>query len=280
VIETWPFIAVMASAFLHAAWNAIVRSGADPGERMASAILASGTLGLAGLIWTGLPDPQSWPWLIAGVIVNTIGIRLAMAAYRVASYGLVYPVMRAGIPLLMLPVGALFLQEWPRLMGLVGVLLIASALVLLALAARAQGGREMKGLGFALLAAVCGCGYVAADAVGVRISGNIYGYAFLVAVGNAAAITAMMAVEGRNVAGALLRNPAPSYGIALISTTSFVLYIYAVADAPVALVAALRETSVLFAIVIARFALKEQIGPWHWLAGLCAVAGVAAIRLG
>ncbi len=188
--------------------------------------------------------------------------------------------MRAGIPLLTLPVGAFLLQEWPRPAGAVGVLLIAAALIMLAIAARGSGKAELRGLGFALLAAVAGCGYVTMDAFGIRLSGNVFAYAMLVAVGNGIAITALSAFEGRNLAQALVRNLAPAAGISAISMTSFVLYVWAVSQAPVALVAALRETSVLFAIVIARFALRERIGVWHWLAGLLALAGVGAIRLG
>ena len=278
-METWPFLAVLASALLHATWNALARSASEPGDALACGMMTSGLIGLVGLAIVGLPAPASWPWLVAGVVVNTIGIRFAMAAYRRASYGLAYPVMRAGIPLLMLPVALALLGEWPRPQGVVGVLLIAAALIMLAAAARRAGGAELRGFGYALLAAACGAGYVTADAMGVRIGASILGYAFLAAVGNSLAIIAFYAMEGRNLLLVWPKYASRSVVISCISNASFLLYLYAVAVSPVALAAALRETSVLFAVAIARFALGERIGPWHLAAALLALAGVAAIRL-
>jgi uncharacterized membrane protein len=279
VIETLPFVAVLASALLHATWNAIARAGSEPGDVLASGVMASGLVSIPCLMWFGLPASESLPWLAAGVVINTIGIRLAMAAYRSASFGLAYPVMRAGIPLLTLPIGAVMLNEWPRPSGVVGVLLIASALIMLALAARRAGQAETRGLGYALLAAIAGAGYVTADAGGVRISGNIFSYAFLVSLGNALAIMVVMLIEKRDPLPILRRHAHRAFTISAISTTSFLLYIWAVASTPVALAAALRETSVLFAVAIAQYVLKEDVGRFQWLAAGLAVAGVVAIRI-
>jgi drug/metabolite transporter (DMT)-like permease len=278
-METWPFLAVLGSALLHAVWNAAARSGVEPGEVMACGVVVSGGVGLAGLLFAGLPDSPSLPWLVGGVVINTIGIRFAMAAYRSASFGLAYPVMRAGIPLLVLPIGVVVLGQWPGPIGVVGVLLVAAALIMLAFAASRAGRGELRGVGFALLAAMAGAGYVSADAVGVRLSGNVLGYAFLVTIGNALAIWLLSAAEGRNLILLLPRHAKRAVFISLVSTASFLLYLDVVARNPVALAAALRETSVLFAVAIARFALGERIGPFHWGAATLALAGVAAIRL-
>ena len=278
-METWPFLAVLASALLHAVWNAAARSGAEPGEVLSCGVIASGFVGLAGLLVVGLPAAPALPWLAGGVVVNTIGLRLAMAAYRSASFGLAYPVMRAGIPLLVLPIGIATLGEWPRPIGVVGVLAVAAALIMLAFAARGAGRSELKGVGYALLAAMAGAGYVTADAIGVRLGGNVFGYAFLVSVGNGAAIAIVSTVEGHNVVRMFKRHVRRALFISAISMVSFLLYISVVAVSPVALVAALRETSVLFAVAIARFVLGERIGPFHWGAALLALTGVAAIRL-
>ncbi len=280
MIDTWPFLAVLASAILHALWNAYVRAAAEPGEVLAGGVMLAGFIGLAGLAWSGLPQTESWLWLVIGVIVNSIGIRFAIAAYRTASYGLAYPVMRAGIPLFTLPAGIVLLSEWPRVGGLIGVLLIAAALIMLAFAARGAGRTETRGLAYALAASLMGAGYVTADAVGVRVSGNFLGYFFGVMVGNAIALQGLLALEGKNAFRQIRSQFAATAAIALVSTASFLLYLWAVTLSPVALAAALRETSVLFAVAIARFALKEEIGRWHWLAAGCAVAGIAAIRLG
>ncbi len=278
-METWPFLAVLGSALLHAVWNAAARSGVEPGEVMACGVALSGLVGLAGLAFTGLPDAASLPWAVGSVLINTIGIRFAMAAYRSASFGLAYPVMRAGIPLLVLPIGVLALGEWPRPVGVAGVLLVAAALIMLAFAASRAGRHELRGVGFALLAAMAGAGYVSADAVGVRLSGNVLAYAFVISIGNGLALGLLSAAEGRNLILLMPRHAKRALFISVVSTASFLLYLEVVASSPVALAAALRETSVLFAVAIARFALGERIGPFHWGAAMLALAGVAAIRL-
>jgi drug/metabolite transporter (DMT)-like permease len=279
VIETWPFLAVLASALLHAAWNAIARAGGEPGDVVASGVIAAGIISIPGLIWFGLPSSASWPFLAAGIVMNTAGIRFAMAAYRHASFGLTYPAMRAGIPLLTLPVAAVVLREWPQPLAAAGVLLIAAAVVTLMLAARRGGRAERRGLGFALLAALAGAGYVTIDAMGVRQSGNVMGYAFALAICNGVVIAALTRLEGGTPLRTFRRYAPLAFGISVLSMASFLLYIWAVSVAPVALAAALRETSVLFAVGIATFILKEKTGPFHWTAAGLAFAGTVAIRL-
>ncbi len=279
MISTLPFIAILASAFLHAVWNAIARSQPEPGDIIACAVMAAGVISLPLLVFTGLPSLAAWPWLAGGVVINSIGIRAAMAAYNRTSYGLAYPIMRAGIPLLALPIAILLLQEWPTTGGAIGVMLISCALILLALIARRSGKAELSGVGFALLAALCGAGYVAADAMGVRLSQNIWSYAAAVAVGNAIVLALMVRFEGRNPFRLLRKHAPMAFGISILSMASFMIYVWALKITPVAMAAALRETSVLFATGIAAFVLKEKIGPLHWCAAMLALAGTVSIRM-
>ncbi len=130
------------------------------------------------------------------------------------------------------------------------------------LRARRAGRSELRGVGFALLAALSGAGYVSADAVGVRLSGNVFAYAFLVSLGNAVAIGLLSAAEGRNLLQLLPRHGKRALFISVVSTASFLLYLHVVASNPVALAAALRETSVLFAVAIARYALASRSDPF------------------
>ncbi len=279
MIGTLPFLAIMASALLHAVWNAMARSHMEPGDIIACSVMAAGVICIPILVLVGLPSREVWPWLIGGVIINSIGIRAAMAAYIRTSYGLAYPIMRAGIPLLALPIAILMFDEWPTPGGAFGVILISSALILLAMIAWRAGKAELSGVGYALFAALCGAGYVAADAMGVRLTSNVASYACMIALGNALMLALMVRIEGRNPLMLLKRHARLSFTISVISMTGFLLYIWALKTTPLAMAAALRETSVLFAMVIAAFVLKEKIGPLHWCAAFLALAGVAAIRL-
>lgn len=280
MIETLPFAAVMLSAMLHATWNAMARAGSEPGDIMAAAVIAAGIISLPGLAWFGPPAAPAWPWLIGGMVVNSFGIRFAMAAYRHASFGLTYPIMRAGIPLLTLPLGIVLLGEWPRPTGMLGVLMIAAALVMLAFAAHRAGRSELRGVMFALVAAMSGAFYTTADAIGVRLGGTVMGYAFALAIGNAVLIAALTQWERGDVVRMMRKHGLTGLGLSCISMTSFLLYIWAVSITPVALAAALRETSVLFAIALAHFFLREHIGRFHLAAAGLAFAGIVAIRIG
>jgi drug/metabolite transporter (DMT)-like permease len=279
-MTTLPFLAVLLSALLHASWNAIARASSNPGDVFISAVISSGIIGLAGLFWSGLPAHASWFYLAFGLGFNTAAIRFAIAAYKRASFALAYPAMRAGIPLTTLPIAAIMIHELPRPFGILGVLLIATALILLAVAARNSKGTELNGVGYAMLSALCGAGYVTSDAVGVRLSGNVMGYAFALAVGNAILISLLTAIERRNPLAIFKTHMRTAFGISTISMSSFLFFIWAVSVAPVALASALRETSVLFAIGIAHFVLKDKIGRLHIAAVMLALAGIAAIKLG
>jgi drug/metabolite transporter (DMT)-like permease len=173
----------------------------------------------------------------------------------------------------------LLFDEHVRLGPSVGVMAIAIAILLLALTVDRAGERQVSGLGFALLASLAGAGYVACDAMGVRLSGNGYSYAFAVAVGNGIAIALMMWAEKLPPHRLIGAHFAAGLRISVISMLSFLLFVWALLHAPIALVAALRETSVLFATVIAAFILRERIGPLHWISACLAMSGVAAIRL-
>ncbi len=279
MISTFAFACVLLSAFLHALWNAIVRTRPEPGEALAAQVVMAGLISLPFILFTGLPAAASWPWLVAGVIINSVGIRLAMAAYRAAPYALAYPIMRAGIPLMALPVGILLFHEWPSLKAGAGVLLISASLIMLAFIAHASGRAALRGVAMALLASACGAGYVVCDAMGVRLSGGMLAYSLAVAVGNALVVALMVQAENRNLRSVMRRQWRFGGSVAVLSMTSFILYMSAVATTPVALAAALRETSVFFAMGLAVVLVKEKIGKLHWGAAGLAVAGVAAIRL-
>jgi drug/metabolite transporter (DMT)-like permease len=278
-VTTLPFLAVLASALLHASWNAFARVQGNPGHALAVGVMVSGIVSIPAMLFVGLPDAPALPWLVAGVIINSAGIRVMMAAYRRIPFGLAYPVARAGIPLMALPMSLVLFDEQLRFGPALGVLAIAVAILLLALTVDRSGERQMTGLGFALLASLAGAGYVACDAMGVRLSGNGYAYAFAVAVGNGIALALMMWFEKLPPHRLIIDNFSVGCRISFVSMLSFMLYVWALLHAPIALVAALRETSVLFATIIAAVFLRERIGPLHWMSACLAVGGIAAIRL-
>lgn len=274
-------LAALASAITHAAWNAAARMRADPGMGFAVVVYSAAVPSAIGLPFVGLPSPAALPYLVAGILFNTISMRALMSAYRRAPFSVAFPVARGLTPLFVVFAAAAFLGEaMPRPMVLAGIALISCAL--LALASESLRRREVTvmGLAMAALSSLFAAGYVMMDASGVRAAGGILPYAFTIAIANAVALGALSALEGHRP----WQLPAREWRFGLlactVSMTSYMLVLYAFSRGNLGPVSALRETSVLFATAFAALVLKERVGRVEWLSAALAVCGIAMIRLG
>jgi drug/metabolite transporter (DMT)-like permease len=271
--------AALASALLHAAWNAMVKASADPARVMAGQIVAAGLLVLPGALWLGLPPAAAWPWMAASSLLS-VSVSLALVrAYEGAAFGVVYPVARASSVLFVLPLTAWAFAELPSALALTGVLAIVLALVLLALG-RGSGARlPGRSLAWALLAAALTALYVVCDAKGARAAGSALVYGLAQSALNA--VTAgLLLRSGGGALRAVVQHQRVVLPAALLSILSYLLILWVFTRAPVALGAALRDTSALFAAVIAVMLLGERLGRNGWLAVALASAGCLLIRLG
>lgn len=273
-------LAALLSAALHAAWNAAARARPDAGDAFASFVIAAGIWAALALPFVGLPATASLPWLAAGVVANVIGMRCLVAAYERTSFAIAYPVARGLYPPIVLVLGLVVLGDAPGLLGITGILCVSAGLLLLTSAARSAGGRDMRGLGFAALAALMTAAYVACDVIGIRVSGNVLGYAACISFANAIVFGGMMMWEGRRPIRALVTRPVSAFGWSAGSILSYLLVLWGFTLAPAALVSSIRETSVLFATFFAALFLKETLRPVHWAASALAFLGVVLIRLG
>jgi drug/metabolite transporter (DMT)-like permease len=275
--------AVLGAALLHASWNALIKSGRDPLLDTALVALAGTLVALPLTLLVEPPERAAWPYIFATVVVH-IGYYVAMAAaYRQGDLSLGYPIMRGVAPLIVaLASGALFGEALSG-GGWLGVLLICGGVVSLAFVSRRKSIAAGKSVTAATLWALSGAAIIAIytliDATGVRASGGTERYVvwLFVFIGLPFGLAVLALKRGeflrhaarhwwRGIAGAVMSGL--SYGIAL----------WAMTRAPVAVVAALRETSVIFAALIGAWLLKEgRIGPR--LGGAAAVlAGLVALR--
>jgi drug/metabolite transporter (DMT)-like permease len=274
------FLAALASAVLHAAWNAAARRRSDPGQGFAVIIYAGGVASLPLLFIMGLPPPASWPWIAGSVAFNIITMRAMMAAYRRAPFAVAYPIARGLTPPLVVVAAALVNAELPSTNALIGVAAISVALLMLA--GRTVRLREtpVSGVLLAAAASVFAAGYVFMDAQGVRAAGSVLAYGFAVPLLNGVVLGGLGAAEGRPP----WKLPWSEWRFGLLaclmSYASYFLVLYAFTHGPTGPVAALRETSVLFATAFAAFVLAERVGHLEWLSALIAVAGIALLRLG
>src|SRR6476646_5132080 len=207
--------------------------------------------------------------------------RRLIESYRAGDMGQVYPIARGSAPLMTAIATTGFIGERLGLLGWCGILLLGAGVLLLSL----RGGRDLarldrKAVGLALFTAVTICAYSVVDGVGARLSGNANAYSVMLFVGIGPVMVIYALVRrGREVLAAMGRH----WGIGLaggsLQLGSYGIAIWAMTVAPIAIVAALRESSVLFGAAIAVVFLKEPLRAGRVAAAVMIVAGLALIRL-
>lgn len=282
------FLAVLCGALLHAGWNALIKSGRD--KQLDTALIHS--LGffvaLPLLLWTGLPDRAAWPYIAASTVVH-IGYYIALAgAYRHGDLGLTYPVMRGSAPLLVALAGFLFIGEHLSPWAWLGIAVICAGVLMLGMSRTAlhAGNAEQrkKALQFAFANAAVIALYTVIDGQGVRASEDALAYVAALFLFDGLPYMLLVMWKRGGQRAAAVRYMAGRWKLCLVGTVaslgSYGIALWAMTHAPVALVAALRETSVLFAAVIGTLLLREPFG-WQRAAGtLVIVCGVMTLRIG
>ena len=266
---------------MHAGWNALVKLSLD---RFSAILLLALVQSLAALLllpFVAVPAAASWPWLAASCLLHTGYKLFLIRAYAHGDLGQVYPLARGTAPLLVALFGALFLGELLGAAGFAAILAIALGVMIMSLRGGADVGRiHGKALAFALGTAGFTSAYTLVDAVGARLSATASGFAMWMFVFDGAAMLAVaLGARGPRVLPAVL--PAWRSGLVagLLSLGSYWIAIWAFTRAPVAMVSALRETSILFAMLIGVAFLGEAGGRWRWLAAGLIVAGIVLLRV-
>lgn len=277
---SWPVaFAVLFGAFLHASWNALVKSGSDKSLDTAVLNLGGGLLALPLLVLAGLPAPAAWPWLLGSTAVHVGYFALLAAAYKHGDLSLTYPLMRGTAPLLVAAVSLAAFSEPLSALGWLGIAGVSCGVLVLGSAGR--GLASGRAVAFALANSVAIACYTVIDAHGVRASGNPVGYIAAVCLLNALPFSTV--VVARRGWPAVAQHARRRGAIALIGAAaalgSYGIALWAMTRAPVATVAALRETSVLFAALLAAWQLRERLTPLRLLGTGAVLAGVAALRL-
>ena len=279
-MSTGIFLAILAAALMHAGWNAIVKIGLD---RLLAITLVAGSaaaVSLPLLASVDTPVPASWPWMAASIAMH-IGYNIALArAYEVGDLGLVYPIARGTAPLLTAIVGTLVLHEYLTLAESAGVLSLVGGVWLMAARGRVGNCVGPNAVVPALITSLFISGYSLSDGLGARASSTASGYTLWLFVLDGLVMIAVVAGwRGRTAIVSAL----PYWRSGLIGGTlslgAYWIVIWAMTKAPIALVAALRELSVLFAALISVAVLREPLKLSRGLAAVLIAAGVMLIRL-
>lgn len=274
--------AVLGSAAMHGAWNAIAKAIPD---RLASSTLIGLVYligGAAGCIWAPAPSPQAWPALGLSALLQTAYLILLTAAYAHSDFSVAYPATRgiAVVGVTALAVGVL--GERPTPAQATGVALVVGALFALAIGRR---GRPHTRIGLTLVVAVglCVTAYTFIDGIGVRASGTALGYAawLFLLQGITLPLCCLVLSRDRPALLRAVREHAPIGALGgVLSLTAYGIVLWAQASAPLALVSALRETGVIAAGLIGMLLFGERPGVIGFAATAVAAAGILVIRIG
>lgn len=270
---------VLLGALLHAGWNALVKSGAD--KALDASLIAAGAAAccIPFLPFLPMPGAVALPFLVLSAILQFAYFRLVAAAYTVGDIGLVYPIMRGVAPLIVAASSNLFLGETLSPAAIAGIAIISSGILTLALEARSGGRRPIL---LALANSVVIAGYTFVDGVGARLSTSPISYTLWMSLLPPVLLFSWAFYQrgwqpvAKHVRRHWFRGLAGGAG----SILSYGLALWAMTKAPVAVVAALRETSILFAIVISVVILNEKASLWRYVAGGVIALGVLIMRLG
>jgi drug/metabolite transporter (DMT)-like permease len=272
--------AVLFAALLHAAWNALVKSGRDAFLDTVLVACGAALVAAATLPFLPLPAAASWPCLAASALVRIAYFALIAASYRSGDLSYLYPLMRGAAPLLTALFAGFFIAEQLGWGAWSGVLLLSAGILLLAANQWRLGRFQLAHTAIALGNAAVICIYTLIDGIGTRLSGNSFSYVGWMLALNGAMLGAFLLLRWREAGMQQLRTRwRAGLGGGLCAWASYAIALWAMTRAPRAVVAALRETSVIFGTVLAGAVLGERFGVARYAAVFLVFAGAVALKM-
>ena len=272
--------AILGSAVLHAGWNAL--ASAIPDHRVASVLMSAASVAVASVgVWlVPAPDRASWPYLATSAVLQSAYLLLLANAYRYGEFGQVYPLARGTSPLLVTVVAAPLLGDRLSAGQVAGVAVLSVALCWLVFGGGRPTAGSWRGHALAVMTGVAIAAYTIVDGAGVRQSGHALSYALWLFLLHGLLVVGVYGVTaGPGIRRDLARSWRRGLLGGVLSLAAYAIVLWAQTRSPLALVSALRETSVLFAVAIGAIVFAEKITAPKVAATVLAVAGIALIKV-
>ncbi|MCR5813223.1 MAG: EamA family transporter [Desulfovibrio sp.] len=277
-MSTSLLLLILATALLHATWNLIIKSGDN--KLFETGLLTAGGffLCLCLLPFLPLPRPEAWPYLAISCLCHTVYYIYLAGTYEKVDLCLGYTVMRGTAPLLT-SLFLLLLGNSLSLPAFGGVLVLCSGIFCLACDAL-RGGSGARGIQYSLITAVLIAGYTLLDGLGARQSGDGASYACWLFVLKMVPLTTYILLRYKRSYWQYARKrPLPGLLGGVACVISYGIAIWAMTKAPIPVVAALRETSVIFGMLLSILILHEKLTVLRVVAVLLVAAGAAILKL-
>lgn len=280
-MDIWVFLAVILAAALHAGWNALLKIGLD---RYLTASLIQISAGIAALLaapFVAFPSSAAWPWIGLSALLHIGYNRFLSSAYQHGDLGQVYPIARGSSPLIVAALSVFLLHDYLSSGQLLGLLILVASIWLMAF----YGGNRHAPMNRpllinALLTAACIAGYTLSDAAGARLNQDALCYSIWLFITNGVVTALVLALlRGPKVFLTLRGHWRDGFIGGVMSMLAYSIVIWAMTQAPVALVSAMRETSVVFALLIGWLLLKETLPIRRLFACGAIMAGVMLMKV-
>lgn len=273
-------MAVLLAALLHASWNALVKNTSDKFLSMSAVVLGHLPFACLAVVVVPFPAAASWPYIMAGAALH-MGYQLfLLRSYRAGDLSHVYPIARGVAPLLVAGISVVFLGVQLMPFEMIAIAVIGIGIMSLVLVRGSEGIRNPHAATMALITGCFIAAYSLIDGHGARLSGTAVGYFGWLAIVNAVVFASIAAIRTPGFFDKLVRKGSK---IAILGGgASFVAYslvVWAFTQAPIALVTALRETSIIFALLIGVFLLRERLSLAKVISTTLTMLGVILLRV-
>ncbi len=278
MISTPVALLVLLAALMHAGWNFVVKASADRFLDYTGLAVAGAAVAACLLPWLPLPAAASWPWLLTTTFIHVGYYLLLMRAYQHADLSLAYPLMRGSAPVLVALAAPLAGDALTPGLAL-GIALIAGGIALPVWTGMRRGGVSSSGLLYGFATAGVVALYTIIDGIGARLSGHAVSYTLWLFFLNAWLVLGVaLWRRGRAALAHLRRRWLFSLLGSVLTMGSYGIVLWAMTVASIPAVAALRETSVVFAALLGSWLLKERMGRWRIAGSLIVALGAGTIH--
>lgn len=273
------FLAVLVAALLHATWNALVKVSADRLVLLAVMKIGTTVFALASVPLIEVPPAAAWPYIVASTVIHTGYFLFLVTAYRYGDLSHVYPIQRGAAPLIVALLATVFLGEVLSAQASLAVLLIAIGIMSLVLIKGADGLKQPKAIGAALATACFIAGYTLADGTGARLSANAHSYILWLNVINGIPIILIAVLFRRGQLRAQVGKVWKAGVLSgVVSLLAYWIVLWAATQAPLAMVAAVREASMVFAVLFGVLFLKEQLDVRRLISIFVTMSGTVLLK--
>lgn len=278
-MDTYVYVAVLLAAVLHAGWNSVVKIGLDRKATIVLLAMVQALVAMPLLPFVLAPAREAWGWIIVAAPLHTGYKIFLVEAYARADLSQVYPPARGAAPVLVALFAFFVLGERIDHVTALSLAAISGGICLISLVRKDGSALNGPALFFAIGTAAFTASYTLVDGLGARLAGTASAFILWMVIGDAIGMLVYWRLSVGSYRFRDLSSAWKTGGVGgAMSLGSYWIAVWAFTKAPIAAVAALRESSILFAILIARFVLKEKFGPWCWLSAGAIATGVIMMK--